>query len=883
MSTSVRHHRAALAAILGLCALAQPTETPAADCWGATARRVSISEHSVRYVGSVTFPGATHDSMINDPGGFTITIVDAEEPATVFFAATVSADRFSSSRHVTRYDGAGALIGRIRLRDRRRQDDTVRLKLRVRGTFDLGTASPAGVRVLVTGGETCARSCVSPCRARTPGRRLTCRKSALYVPFAGAGFGGLRNPGSRDAQVQSPLCGLAIDTTGPRCDFLIDESCALPYPSSVHLDADATTPTGLRVHYDSGTLPANASGTVIDPTDWNTLDGFSPGPMIISLFPDSGFPVDLAASDVAFHTDFSRSLDTDHPTVLMRASDGTRVVHFAELDVQTTEVAKRALILRPGVRLDDATRYLVAIRSLVDTEGAPIQPRLAFRALRDGISDADISLACGAACAAAIGARRPGMEDVFSDLALHGIPREDLLLAWDFTTASTEALTGWMVSVRDQAFALGTPSFTVTSIDDGGGSGRTTDIFARVEGTFQAPLFMTADAPASRLNLIGGVPTQNGFATVPFVADIPRTAVASENPSATPARATTWGHGLLGTRYQLGTLSELANTYNFVIAAVDMQGMSDPDIVPSIIPLITELSLFHRIPERLHQGLLNHLLLGRLLNDPVNGFNSDPAFQLGPGGAPVIDTTQVFYSGGSQGGIFGAVVMGITHEFTRGFLAVPGANYSTLLRRSIDFEPFFALLNASYPDPLERTLLYALLQQLWDRADPQSYLPHILPGTLSTPPVPHKVLLHMATYDSEVSNLATEIMVRSLGIPQVTPVHRTFFDVPQMAAPFDGSALVEIDPQRGFSRCHSPGTTDAGAACLSDADCPGAGDPAARTQCASGIPPLGNDAPLFNNGAHGSTGTPEAGAQIDAFLRTGGSIEQFCAVPCTNP
>ena len=133
--------------------------------------------------------------------------------------------------------------------------------------------------------------------------------------------------------------------------------------------------------------------------------------------------------------------------------------------------------------------------------------------------------------------------------------------------------------------------------------GRNAEIYARIEGTFAAPLFMTADAPASRLNLVGGVPTQNGFGSIPYVVDIPRIAVASENPAATPARGTTWGHGLLGTRYQLGTLSELANSYNFVIAAVDMQGMSESDVGPSIIPAIADLSLFHRIPERLHQGV----------------------------------------------------------------------------------------------------------------------------------------------------------------------------------------------------------------------------------------------------------------------------------------
>jgi hypothetical protein len=834
----------------------------------------------VRYVGTVTAPAATHDTLVTDPGGFSLQIVDAEDPTTVFFTTSLPANRFSSTSRLTQYDGAGSVIGRIRLRNRPQQADTVKISARVHGTFDLGAASPAGVRVVVTGGDTCTRSCMSPCEPRSPGRKLSCRKSAVYVPFADAGFGSLENPSAHDAEVQSPLCGLEIRTGGPRCDFLIDESCLLPYPSSVFLDADGTTPTGLRVHYDVGSLPANVSATPIDPTDWNTLDGFSPGPMILALFPDTELPVDLAASNVAFHTNFSRSLDADHPTVVMRADDGERVVHFAELDVQAAAVGEKTLIIRPGKRLDDATRYLVAIRNLVDTAGTPITPRLAFRALRDGMTDTDIELACGVACAAAIAGRRATMEDVFARLELGGVARDDLVLAWDFTTASTESLTGWMVSVRDQAFALGTPSFTVTSVDDGGGAGRNTHIFARIEGTFQAPLFMTADAPASRLNLVGGVPAQNGYATVPFVVDIPRIAVASENPAATPARATTWGHGLLGTRYQLGALSELGNTYNFVIAAVDMQGMSDADVLPSILPLIQNFSLFHRIPERLHQGFLHHLLLGRLLNDPASGFNSHPAFQLGVGGAPVIDTTQVFYSGGSQGGIFGAAIMGISHEFTRGFLAVPGANYSTLLQRSIDFEPFFALLNASYTNPLDRIVLYPLIQQLWDRAEPQGYLPHIVPGTLSTPPVPHKVLLHMATYDSEVSNLSTEIMTRSLGIPQVSPAHRSFFQIPETAAPFDGSALVEIDPQRGFSRCHTPGGTDAGAACTTDADCPGLGDPPSRTQCASGIPPLSNDAPAFNNGAHGSTDVPAAGAQIDAFLRTGGTIQQFCTGTC---
>src|SRR4029077_6181444 len=157
-------------------------------------------------------------------------------------------------------------------------------------------------------------------------------------------------------------------------------------PSSYFLAADGSTPTGLRVNYGAQALPKNTGNVYIDPTHWNTLDGCSPGPVILSLFPDTVFPVDLTASNVAFHTNFARSLDADHPTVVMNATTGERIVHFAEMGANPDDVTKKAVIIRPGRRLDDGTRYLVAIRSLVDTHGTPIRPRLAFRALRDGIA-----------------------------------------------------------------------------------------------------------------------------------------------------------------------------------------------------------------------------------------------------------------------------------------------------------------------------------------------------------------------------------------------------------------------------------------------------------------------------------------------------------------
>jgi hypothetical protein len=822
---------------------------------------------AVRIGATITAPGLTHGDVVTPDAPMEISIVDAADPGDIVYGLSVPGTEFRTGRRWTR----STTGGRILLRDWQWQRDTVRLLASLPASLSI--ASARELRVYVRTGNLCARSCVSACERR--GRRTICRRSALYAPPADLGFGAFTT--ARRRPRVSPLCGLEIQANDTACDVLIDDECLLPYPSSHFLKPDASSATGLRLDYGATALPANTGGKHVDPTDWNTLDGFSPGPMILALFPDTGAPVDLQASGAAPHTDFARSLANDHPTVLMNAATGERIVHFVELDANTNDVTKKALIMRPGTRLEDGTRYLVAIRNLVDVNGTRITARPAFRALRDGLSPSEILAACGATCAGAIAQRRPALTDVLETLEANGVATDDLVLAWDFTTASTETLTDWIVAVRDQAFALGTPSFTVTSIDDGGGAGRTSQIFARVQGTFRAPLFMTADAPASRLNLVGGVPRQNGFATVPFVVDIPRAVVpapgCTSNCTVAPGRPTLWGHGLLGTRFQLGTLSELGNTYRFVIGAVDMQGMSEPDVIPGILPIIQDISLMHRIPERLHQGFLNHLLLGRLMVDPVNGFTP-------PTG--VIDTTEVYYSGGSQGGIFGIAIMSIAEDFTRGFLAVPGANYSTLLRRSIDFNPFLQLLRIAYPDPLDETILIALIQQLWDRAEPQGYMNHLVSGDLSDPPVPHKVLIHMATHDSEVSNLSTEIMVRSLGISQLRDVHRSFFGIPEASAPFDGSAFVEIDPRLSASRCHTPRPfeTDAGAVCATDANCPGPGDPPSRTMCASGVPPLTNQAPLFNNRAHGSTGTPAAGMQIEAFLRPDGTIRQFCSGPC---
>src|SRR6185312_17173614 len=106
--------------------------------------------------------------------------------------------------------------------------------------------------------------------------------------------------------------------------------------------------------------------------------------------------------------------------------------------------------------------------------------------------------------------------------------------------------------------------------------------------------------------------------------------------------------------------------------------------------------------------------LGRDLINP-GGFCSSSAFRVS--GRCVIDTSHLFYDGGSQGAIFGGALSAIDPDFTRAALNVAGMDYGLLLTRSSDFPEFAQFFYAAYPDPLERSMLFSLEEDLWDHGE----------------------------------------------------------------------------------------------------------------------------------------------------------------------
>ena len=174
-----------------------------------------------------------------------------------------------------------------------------------------------------------------------------------------------------------------------------------------------------------------------------------------------------------------------------------------------------------------------------------------------------------------------------------------------------------------------------------------------------------------------------------------------------------------------------------------------------------DLSRFPTIADRLQQGILDFMFLGRAMIHP-QGFSSNPEF------AGRIDTKRLFYAGASLGGIIGGALTAVAPDFDRSALIVPGLRFSLLLTRSTQFPTFGHILYGKYPDPVDQALVNSMIQLLWDRGEANGYVYHMVRDPLPNTPT-KTVLLHEAFGDHQVSNVATETEARIIGARLRTP------------------------------------------------------------------------------------------------------------------
>jgi hypothetical protein len=248
----------------------------------------------------------------------------------------------------------------------------------------------------------------------------------------------------------------------------------------------------------------------------------------------------------------------------------------------------------------------------------------------------------------------------------------------------------------------------------------------------------------------------------------------------------------------------MAQEHNFTFCAADWSGFASED-VPNTIGVLGDLSKFADVPDRTDQGIVDFTYLGRLMRHPL-GFAADPAFQVG--GHPAFDNSSLFYDGNSQGGILGSTLTAIAPDFQRAALGVPGINFSLLLTRSSDWKVYALIFNPAYKEEKSRPLALALIEMLWDRAEPSGWAANM---TTSPPPntPAHTVLMQVARGDHQVSPLAAQIEARMNGArtnatpfaPGVSDDKQALYGIPRIASyPYSGSAIIIWEPGGGLAR-----------------------------------------------------------------------------------
>ena len=554
--------------------------------------------------------------------------------------------------------------------------------------------------------------------------------------------------GAADAETIAAVdAALAASPAG--CDPLDTRQCVLPFPSNATTVADGDTPTGRRVAFPAAGLPTNAQGVAIDPTAWNRNDGFSANTPILAWFAD----LDPVASDLPSWTDLGASLAPSATVALVDTSTGERIPLWVDIDPQVDDGT--LLAIRPAVSLEAATTYAVGLHGLVDNAGMPLEPSAIFRAYRDRLDSQRPALE----------ERRDDIETALTALADAGIDRSTLVLAWPFTTASVENTTAAIVQMRDVTLdGLGglTPEFEITNVTERPEPG----IGRFVEGTYYVPNWMTEEGtPGTNLNrLADGTLEITGVVQSPFACTIPDSVLDGERR----AHAVQYGHGLLGSHLEVGAGNVVAmgNEHDAVHCATKWAGFSEDD-VPTAISALQDFSTFPAFIDRQHQGLLNQLVLSRLMLAD-NGLITEPPFQRADG-EPLFDTGRLFFDGNSQGAIMGMALAALSPDIERAVLGVVGMNYSTLLTRSVDFDGFETVLTPAYPDPVDRAIGIAAAQMLWDSTEGAGYVRHLVSDPLPNTP-PKDVLMHVAFGDWQVSELTAMVAARTMDIPIHRPV-----------------------------------------------------------------------------------------------------------------
>ncbi|HEY9546976.1 MAG TPA: hypothetical protein VIR56_13270 [Solimonas sp.] len=359
----------------------------------------------------------------------------------------------------------------------------------------------------------------------------------------------------------------------------------------------------------------------------NKLDGFS---TTASLFTDFIGHVDVAhALDINATTHLPGVLVIDASTLtpLIPGVD-YRVQSSPAIDPDTgvpLNVLRTRMLIEPLKPLKSATQYLVVVtRQVTSTDGVPVEAADLFRVVR---SETPVSQQTEPALSELNDTQRATLEGIrqqfapiFNGLAAKGITRDNIVIAWPFTTQNATAT---LKAMGQQAIA-----HQITVVNSGLNTGTASggqlppiaDVYAGSmtvpyylgspsEGNPTAPLtsYWQADpskpAPAGTLAPVGApcavlapsvstttcypMPKEQSEQTIPVLVTIPN-ANSGKTMPADGWPVVIFQHGITGNRTQMIAIAPALAAAGFATVAIDLPLHGLPPNDPSRVPGVPE-------------------------------------------------------------------------------------------------------------------------------------------------------------------------------------------------------------------------------------------------------------------------------------------------------
>jgi hypothetical protein len=485
-----------------------------------------------------------------------------------------------------------------------------------------------------------------------------------------------------DAPAREP--GARTPLTAP-CDGMDSLRCLLPWPSSTFSRADATSPTGIRLAVDAGSLTAKDD----DPASINRSDGFSRLTPLVTGFaarlePPSGTP---QAGPVRLVL-----AQPDHPEY--GESVPLRTVVQPSVDNEGESLVM-SYPLRP---LEPGADYVAVVMDDLRAEGgaklAASRPALVALDRAEPESEKEAKLRAYHAPSRAV-------------LAKAGIDPDRVIRIWDFTTRSAADATRRLLSMQQAsraAVGAGAVSVVIDLVELPVGG----VISAIVEGRLTGlPSFV--DAGGLSLDA-DGLPIAAATREAPFRVVVPA--------GMGDYRFVMFGHGMGGSFRDSAFDEDLAGG-GVAKVGIQFHGWTEDDVIDTFVSLLQMFKGTEHSTALLMQALADGAavqeamasVLGDALSAPMLGGAANPAVGRRP------DTTVPVWAGGSLGGTMGLVYASADPAIHAAILNVPGAGWSHFVPGSTAYATLQALLKGGFGGDLDLAHAVAMSQGNWDDID----------------------------------------------------------------------------------------------------------------------------------------------------------------------